>query len=403
MATRKTPKKKNTSTGHPARSASTGTAPFEAEVRQALQPFKQQLFAHFQREGQPTSETRAAFEGLTTLLTVHAQLRKSVDVTTFDEKVLGEQLGHLASLGSEASQAGAALLKHYLVFLGNSANFGGSVDDFKETFEFLSRMSGDSPIVVPFMEDEEANAALEQMPFVFAARELIRWVGEGQRTDPQGVLHGEELSDAAGALGLTVTVEANAEQEPTQPWEPADGTVVAQLRQIPRLAALWDALIGTAMLRYEAPNAVPTESLREALLGSTGPGSRLIKELIAEVIFSHVLLNALGTEGQRQVAEMVAGVLTNAASTRPPRTEFALQVPVAEDLPEEQRHLIPLLQESVPQVETLLRIFEREGMVQIEESIVVPEVLRAALERALEKVSDQLLASAETVEPSGEA
>ncbi|WP_404288988.1 hypothetical protein [Glutamicibacter arilaitensis] len=397
MASRK-PAKKKASSGHPARQPGASSAPFESEVRQALQPFKSQLFRHFQEEDQPASETRAGLEGLTTLLIAHAQLRNTVDVNTLDPTTLGEQLGHLSSLGKEVSEASAAILKHYLTFLGTTANFGGSVEEFKETFEFLSRMAGDSPIVVPFMDDEEANAVLEAMPFVFAARELIEWVGDGKPSDPTGMISGQILQDAASALGLMVTVDENTTQS-ANAWEPADGTVVSDLASIPRLAAYWDALIGTAMLRYSAPNAVPTESLREALLASTGPGARLVKELIAEIIYSHVLINTLQVPGQAQVAEMVAGLLTHAASSKPPRAEFALQVPSEDDLPIEQHHLITSLEESVPRVEAILRTFEREGMLKLEEEITVPVILRAALERALSKVSDHVLEN----EPAGMA
>lgn len=389
MAARKPNKKKNDH-GHPARRAGASSVPYETEVRQAMQPFKQGLYRHFS-QNQSASEARAALEGLTTLLTVHAQLRKEVDVTTLDSAALGEQLGHLRSLGEEVLRASANLLKHYLVFLGQSARFGGSVEDFKASFEFLSRMAGDSPIVVPFLEDDEANAAFEQMPLVFAARELLAWVGEGQPTDPNGVLHGEELRQAAEALGMDIQVDEEAESTSTA-WEPADGTVVGALGEIPRLSAYWDALIGTALLRYDAPNAVPTEKLRDALNSSTGAGARLVKELVAEVIFSHVLTNALSVPGQGHVAEMAAGVLSNAASSNAPRTEFALQVPSREDLPEEQHHLLPQLETTIPQVERLLRCFEREGLLVIDEEITVPEVVRSSLERALSKVSDRLLA-----------
>ncbi|MCW4465844.1 hypothetical protein OK351_10040 [Glutamicibacter sp. MNS18] len=388
MATRK-PSKKKTSQGHPARRDGASSVPFETEVRQALQPFKQGLHRHFQQES--SSETRSALEGLTTLLTVHAQLRKEVNITSFDTAALGEQLGHLRSLGEDVLRTSANLLKQYLVFLGQSANFGGSVEDFKSSFEFLSKMAGDSPIVVPFMEDDEANAAFEQLPMVFAARELLAWVGAGQPTDPSGVLHGQTLAQAAEALGMLIKVEESADAGATA-WEPADGSIVGSLAEVPRLAAYWDALIGTALLRYETPNAVPTDNLLQALNSTTGAGSRLIKELIAEVLFSHVLTHALAVPGQGHVAEMVAGVLSNAASSNQPRTDFALQTPGIEDLPEEQHHLLPQLQATVPQVERVLRCFEREGLVTIGEYISVPEVVRVSLERALEKVSDRLLA-----------
>ncbi|MGP5046353.1 hypothetical protein [Glutamicibacter ardleyensis] len=395
MASRK-PAKKKASTGHPARQAGASSAPFESEVRQALQSFKSQLFRHFQADDQPSSETRAGLEGLTTLLVAHAQLRKSVDVTTLDPTILGEQLGHLASIGKEVSEASAAILKHYLTFLGTTANFGGSVEEFKEVFEFLSRMAGDSPIVVPFMDDEEANSVLESMPFVYAARELIEWVGEGKPSDPTGMISGQTLQEAAEALGLMVTVDESSTPE-ANPWEPEDGTVVADLASIPRLAAYWDAFIGTAMLRYSSPQAVPTDSLREALLASSGAGARLIKELLAEIIYSHVLINTLQTPGQAQVAEMVAGLLTHAASSKPPRTEFALHIPSEDDLPVEQHHLISSLEVAVPQVEIILRTFEREGLLTLAEEITVPVILRAALERALSKVSDHVLEN----DPSG--
>ncbi|WP_121866040.1 hypothetical protein [Glutamicibacter nicotianae] len=394
MASRK-PAKKKPAQGHPARRTGASNVPFESEVRQALQPFKSSLFRHFHKEGQSASETRAALEGLTTLLTVHAQLRKSVDVKTLDPTILGEQLGHLTSLGKEVSEASAAILKHYLTFLGTTANFGGSVDEFKQTFEFLSRMAGDSPIVAPYLEDDEANGNLEAMPFVFAARELIDWVGEGKPTTPAGVLTGETLQDAAGALGLFVKVDESAGIPEDSQWEPEDGTVVSSLADVPRLSAYWDALIGTAMLRYEAPNATPTESLSDALLASSGQGARLVKELIAEVLYSHILINTLEEPGKAQIAEMVAGVLSNAASSTPPRAEFALQVPTEEDLPAEQHHLIASLEEVVPQVESLLRVFEREGLVEINDEITVPVVLRSSLERALAKVSDHVLKGAE--------
>ncbi|WP_054820489.1 hypothetical protein [Arthrobacter sp. JCM 19049] len=104
-----------------------------------------------------------------------------------------------------------------------------------------------------------------------------------------------------------------------------------------------------------------------------------------------MLTNALAVPGQGEVAEMVAGVLSNAASSNQPRAEFALQVPGKDDLPEEQHHLIPKLESTIPEVERVLRCFEREGLVVIDEFIEVPEVVRGPLERALEKVSERLL------------
>lgn len=375
--------------GHPARRTSNGASVFEQPVRDAMLRYVAQLRAFF-NERHSAADTEAGIEGMVTLLTVHSRLRTKVSVTELEHDALAIQFGDLRSIGDDVAIACASILKEFVMFLAETGLWSGTVEEFKAVFELISAQSGESPVVVPELDEATADEKWLALPLVATARQLLAWVGEGRAVRPNGLLEESEIVSAAAAIGIEVVFDADAQPE-TFSWVPAAGTAVGSLAHIPKLSTYWDALLRAGLLTKQDNQAVPTPVVSEALLADHGFGARGIKDIIAEGIYAHVLLNAIGPENDHTVTQMAAALLSKAGSNNPPRSEVAFQIPAVDELEPEQAHLQPLLEKTIPGAEAILRALEAEGMVRIGKHLRVPRVLRAPLERALTRVAEEVL------------
>jgi hypothetical protein len=376
--------------GHPARNSSAGASMFENQVREAMRPYLAQLRAFFHQRHDP-ADTEAGIEGLVTLLTVHARLRGQAAVSELDHDALAIQFEDLRAIGDEVAVACASMLREFVLFLAESGRWSGSVEGFKAVFDLISAQGGESPVVVPELDEAGADSRWAKLPMVSTARALLTWVGEGRDVRPDGSLLDADLVQAAAAVGLEVIHDPEAEA--TQlPWEPAAGAAFATLTQLPKLDAYWNALLRAGLLTKQQGKAVPTPVVSDALYADSGFSARGVKDLIAEGLYANILLNAVGPDNDHAVTQMAAALLAKAGSAKPPRSEAAFAVPVPGELEPEQEHLLPLFERTVPAVEALLRAAESEGLVRIGKHLRVPRVLRASVERALTRVAEQILA-----------
>lgn len=375
--------------GHPARRTSNGASVFEQPVRNAMLRYVAQLRAFF-NERHSAADTEAGIEGMVTLLTVHSRLRTKVSVTELEHDALAIQFGDLRAIGDDVAIACASILKEFVMFLAETGLWSGTVEEFKAVFELISAQSGESPVVVPELDEATADEKWLALPLVATARQLLAWVGEGRAVRPNGLLEKSEIVSAAAAIGIEVVFDADAQPE-TFSWVPAAGTAVGSLAHIPKLSTYWDALLRAGLLTKQDNQAVPTPVVSEALLADHGFGARGIKDIIAEGIYAHVLLNAIGPENDHTVTQMAAALLSKAGSNNPPRSEVAFQIPAVDELEPEQTHLQPLFEKTIPGAEAILRALESEGMVRIGKHLRVPRVLRAPLERALTRVAEEVL------------
>lgn len=332
--------------GHPARRTSNGASVFEQPVRNAMLRYVAQLRAFF-NERHSAADTEAGIEGMVTLLTVHSRLRTKVSVTELEHDALAIQFGDLRAIGDDVAIACASILKEFVMFLAETGLWSGTVEEFKAVFELISAQSGESPVVVPELDEATADEKWLALPLVATARQLLAWVGEGRAVRPNGLLEKSEIVSAAAAIGIEVVFDADAQPE-TFSWVPAAGTAVGSLAHIPKLSTYWDALLRAGLLTKQDNQAVPTPVVSEALLADHGFGARGIKDIIAEGIYAHVLLNAIGPENDHTVTQMAAALLSKAGSNNPPRSEVAFQIPAVDELEPEQAHLQPLFEKNHP-------------------------------------------------------
>lgn len=375
--------------GHPARRTSEGASAFEQPVRNAMSLYVAQLRAFFNERHTP-ADTEAGIEGLVTLLTVHSRLRNKISVTEMEHDALATQFGDLRAIGDDVAIACASILKEFALFLAETGKWSGTVEEFRAVFDLISAQSGESPIAVHELDEATADEKWAKLRMVSTARKLLAWVGEGRAVAPNGLLLESELVSAASAIGLDLVFDAAA--EPTALlWEPSAGTHVGSLAHVPMLGAYWDALLRAGLLTKQGELAVPTPVVSDALLADTGFGARGIKDIIAEGIFAHVLLNAIGPESDHTITQMAAALLSKAGSNNPPRTQVAFHIPSVGDLEPEQAHLQPLFEKTIPGAEAIMRALESEDMLRIGKHLRVPRVLRASLERALTRVAEEVL------------
>lgn len=384
----KSPSAKSRS-GHPARRTSNGASVLEQPVRTAMAQYAAQLRAYF-HERHTAADTEAGIEGLVTLLTVHSRLRNQVSATELEHDALAIQFSDLRAIGEDVAIACASILKEFTLFLAESGLWSGTVEEFRTVFELISAQSGESPIAVPELDEETADEKWAKLPMVATARALLEWVGEGRMVQPHGLLPESELVSAAAAIGMEVWLDTAAQPE-SFAWNPEAGTAIGSLAHLPKLGAYWDSLLRAGLLIKQDDKAVRTPVVAESLAADTGFTARGIKDIIAEGIYTHVLLNALGPENDHTVTQMAAALLSKAGSNNPPRTAVAFQIPAVDDLEPEQAHLQPLFEKTIPGAEALLRALESEGMIRIGKHLRVPRVLRAPLERALARVAEEIL------------
>lgn len=381
--------KSKSRSGHPGRNPSAGASKFENQVREAMRPYAAQLRAFFNQRHSST-DTEAGIEGLVTLLTVHARLRNKVAASELDHDALAIQFTDLRAIGDEVAVACASMLGEFMLFLAESGRWSSSVEEFKSVFDLISAQGGDSPVVVPELDEASADARWAKLPMVGTARELLGWVGSGRQVTSNGLLMQSDLVAAAAAVGLVVQLDPVADAQP-MPWIPGPGTGVATMSQLPKLGAYWDALLRAGALVIRDGKVSPNSAVVEALFAESGFGARGAKDLVAEGIYAHLLLNAVGPDADHTIVQMAAALLSKAGSANPPPTALAFSVPDPGDLGPEQAHLQPMLEQAVPGAEALLRAVESEGMVRIGKHIRVPRVLRAPLERALTRVAEEIL------------
>lgn len=377
--------------GHPARRTSDGASAFEQPVRNAMTPYVAQLRAFF-NERHTAADTEAGIEGLVTLLTVHSRLRNEISVTELEHDALAIQFGDLRAIGDDVAIACASILKEFVLFLAETGKWSSTVEEFRTVFDLISAQSGESPITVPELDEATADQKWAKLEMVATARKLLAWVGEGRAVTPTGLLLDSELESAAAAIGLDIVLDPEAAPS-TLLWTPVAGTAISSLAQLPKLGAYWDALLRAGMLTKQDAKAVPTPVVSDALLADTGFGARGIKDIIAEGIYAHLLLNSLGSESDHTITQMAAALLSKAGSNNPPRTQVAFQIPTVEDLEPEQAHLQPLFEKTIPGAEAIMRALESEGMLRIGKHLRVPRVLRASLERSLTRVAEEVLGS----------
>ncbi|MET0872912.1 MAG: hypothetical protein ABWX89_11335 [Paeniglutamicibacter terrestris] len=375
--------------GHPARNPSAGASKFEDQVRGAMLPYMAALRAYFNQQHSP-ADTEAGIEGLVTLLTVHARLREKVAVSELNHDALAIQFKDLRSIGDEVAVTCASMLREFVLFLAESGRWSGSVEEFQAVFDLISAQGGQSPVQVPELDDASADERWAKLPMVHTARALLEWVGEGREVQPNGGLLEADLVAAAAAIGLEVSLDATATEAAV--WIPEAGTAIASIEQLPKVGAYWDALLRAGLLTKQQEKAVPTPAVADALNADSGFSARGVKDLLAEGIYAHMLLNGVETKHGNMVTQMSAALLGKAGSANPPRTEAAFSIPAPGELAPEQEHLQPLFEKTVPAAQTLLRAMEAEGLVRIGKHIRVPRVLRASLERALTRVAEQILA-----------
>lgn len=375
--------------GHPARRTSEGASAFEQPVRNAMSLYVAQLRAFFNERHTP-ADTEAGIEGLVTLLTVHSRLRNKISVTEMEHDALATQFGDLRAIGDDVAIACASILKEFTLFLAETGKWSGTVEEFRAVFDLISAQSGESPIAVHELDEATADEKWAKLEMVATARKLLAWVGEGRAVAPNGLLLDSELVSAASAIGLDLVFDAEAAPESLL-WKPSAGTHIGSLVHVPKLGAYWDALLRAGLLTKQDELAVPTPVVSDALLADTGFGARGIKDIIAEGIYAHVLLNAIGPESDHTITQMAAALLSKAGSNNPPRTQVAFQVPAVGDLEPEQAHLQPLFETTIPGAEAIMRALEAEGMLRIGKHLRVPRVLRSSLERALTRVAEEVL------------
>ena len=178
--------------GHPARNPSAGASKFEDKVRAAMRPYLAQLLAFFNQRHDP-AESEAGIEGLVTLLTVHARLRSRVAVAELDRDALAIQFEDLRAIGDEVAVACARMLREFVLFLAESGLWSGSVEEFKAVFDLISAQGGQSPVVVPELDEASADARWARLPMVSTARSLMAWVGEGAKYS--FIFHGAIIRD----------------------------------------------------------------------------------------------------------------------------------------------------------------------------------------------------------------
>lgn len=360
--------------GHPGRNQSAGASRFEAQIRDGMRPYAAQLRAFFNQRHSP-ADSEAGIEGLVTLLTVHARLRDRVAAAELDHDALAIQFKDLREIGDEVAVACAGMLREFMLFLAESGLWTGSVEEFKAVFDLVSAQGGESPVVVPELDEASADARWAKLPMVATARALLDWTGEWREVAPDGMLRQEDRSSAAAAAFIGTRLDSGTEGAPES-----------------ALNAYWDALLRSGVLSIQDGKVIPNPVVAEALRADSGFGARGVKDLVAEGFYAHALLNAVDPEADHTVTQMAAALLAKAGSANPPRTEAAFSIPAPGELAPEQAHLQQLFAQTVPAAEALLRALEPHGLVRIGKHVRVPRVLRAPLERALTRVAEEILA-----------
>lgn len=273
----------------------------------------------------------------------------------------------------------ALALNSYLKFLMTTQAWTGPVDNL---IQLITMTSPDATQAANakyaqrvFRQPQTAAQAAEaaaDLVFVHRVGALLEWIGEGRKTTPSGLLPRKDIQGAAACVEVNAVGAATRssvtsaissdDDEPRQ---------VTSMTQLPRLMEYWEVMTEAELIHVDRQRVQLTGQGR---LFQSDPNQRARYAAILAYFFLYdALVPYDDSRPDNPVRTQVAEIVAAAASGNPPETSAVFgQGPAAG--PEKYTAIF---------VETRIRDAAAHGLLEIGTHVVVPPVLRHAVEQLL--------------------
>ncbi|MHA7177015.1 plasmid pRiA4b ORF-3 family protein [Arthrobacter sp. Sr24] len=304
----------------------------------------------------------------------YAQSVQAPDATNLEVDMTSRILDSAGGFHPEMRKSIALALNSYVKFLMTTQAWTGTGDDLIQLITMTSpeetRAANAKYAQRVFRQPQTAELAAEsaaELVFVRRVGALLDWIGEGRKTTPSGLLPRKDIQGAAAC------VEVEAVGAATRSTRPGDGepNQVTSMTQVPRLMEYWQVLTEAELIQVDRQR-----------VKLTGHGQRFQSDpdhraRYAAILAYYFLYDALvpydDSQPENPVRTQVAGIIAAAASGNPPQTsEVFGQGPATG--PEKFTAMF---------VEERIRDAAANGLVEIDTHIIVPPVLRHAVEELL--------------------
>ena len=276
-----------------------------------------------------------------------------------------------ADYDAELGVALAANMHEYLHFLLDTSRWTGTEAEQARLHHVVQPKTSESlpDIVVPHLSDVLAGKQAVNLPLWQLTRALLEWVGTGKEVTGTGVLRRKDIQGAAAVLGINAVGTDNRYNALVPNNLPEDTHWVQSMKEVPRLANYWQALSTVGFLKTNTTRARVTPLGERLLAGDLDPVGAV--RSMAFLLYTGYLIQESNMYGDSLFDDIRLAALATAGSDSPlsHSAVFSTTVDGPFGLHERLRSEITL--------------WAHDGLVVLGEFIVVPDVLRDPLDRAI--------------------
>lgn len=317
-------------------------------------------------------------------------------------EVLGFMEDHFPDILEDAK----AGMGRFMEFLDESQLYSGSDESYEQVYELLVDDDAEEyslvliqepqPVVIysSSLDQAQALAAMEALPFVSKARALLRWMGKSKEITASATLRRKDIAAAAATLGEDAVGVATGYASGF--WEPdTEGTLeVRSASEAPRLDLYWQMLRYAGLMELTSTRVRPT-AFGMAFLEAEPRVSAIAAQSLATTAYQVLGGELPRSNGEAQLGYRAVAVMLMSGATEDPLTaDYVLhgiddgQI-VLDDL---ANTLSGLLHNSVQR-------WIEDGLLEVGEHVQIPEVLLPSVATALAETFGASIGAPRPVRP----
>ncbi len=370
--------------GNPAKAAAENTVVSfaDAVAKRALEPLMPGFHQWMGQAGVEPEEVQWLSSLLTDFFKNYAQNIPAPDVRNLDVDLTSMILDSAGSFHPEMRQSVSLALNSYLKFLMTTQAWSGTPNNLAYLIAMTTPEAVQAAnakfaarVISPPMPHSESEAAAAKLVFVRRAKALLDWIGDGRELTTSGLLKRKDIQGAAACVGIAAVGAASRSAPQEAPGAPMP---VTSMTQLGRLMNYWNALVDAEFINVSTSRVALTGGGRGYLAATDR--SVPFATLLSYFLLYDVLVPWNEYKPDDQVRNALAEILTSAASAHPPESSAVF----SDKTPENPRDFIGIM------VESAIQRLAEDGLVDVGSHIVIPPVLRHAVEQLLRILDDRI-------------
>lgn len=378
---KKTKKTAKSRFGNPAKAAvdngsgNTVVSFADAVARRALDSLLPDFQAWMGQAGVESEQLQWLSRLLTDFFKNYSQSIQAPDVRNLDVNMTSMILDSAGAFHPEMREAVSLALNSYLKFLMTTQAWSGTPHNLAyllsiTTPEAVTEANAKfAPRVVRSpLPPAESEAAAAKLVFVRRAKALLVWIGQGRELTTSGAL---KRKDIQGAAATVDTNAVGAASRSAAQMAEAGPLPVTSMTQLPRLMNYWSALADADLIDISTQRVTVTAEGKSYLRATDR--SVPFATLLSYFLLYDAIVPWNEYKPDNLVRNAVAEILASAASAHPPEASAVF----ADQKPDNPRNLTAVIV-----AQNIQRLVD-DGLVEVGSHIVIPPVLRHAVEQLL--------------------